>query len=57
MGSVGQPIGPVTFDPVKSSVPERSQWFHIISEQRQTDRKHPQSSDRQKPKNAADREQ
>jgi hypothetical protein len=57
MGSLCQPIGPMTFDPIERSAPERSQWFHIIGEQRQTDRKHPQSRDRQKPENAADREQ
>jgi hypothetical protein len=45
------------FDPIKSSAPNRSQWRHIIGEQRQTDGKHPQSGDWQKPENAANRKQ
>jgi hypothetical protein len=53
---MSQPIWSMTFDPIQSSAPERSQRRHVIGEQRQTDRKHPQSGDRQKPKHAANRE-
>jgi hypothetical protein len=54
---MSQPIWSMMFDPIQSSGPERSQWLHVISEQRQADRKHPQSRDREKPKNAANRQQ
>jgi hypothetical protein len=47
----------MTFDPIKSSASERSQWFHIFGEQRQTEWKHPQSGNRQKPENPANSEQ
>jgi len=57
MGSVSQPIRSMTFDPIKSSTPERSQRRHVFGEQRQTDWEHPQSGDRQKPEYAATCEQ
>jgi hypothetical protein len=56
-GSISQPIRSTTFDPIKCSTPERSQWRHVLGEQHQTDWKHPQSGDRQKPQHAASCEQ
>jgi hypothetical protein len=53
---MSQPIWSMTFDPIKCSAPQRSQWLHVVGEQNQTDWKHPQSGHRQKPKNAANRE-
>jgi hypothetical protein len=54
---MSQPIWPMTFDPIQTSAPQRSQRRHVIGEQRQTDWKHPQSGDWQKPQNAANCEQ
>jgi hypothetical protein len=56
-GSMSQPMRSVMFDPIQNSGPERSQGPHVIGEQRQADRKHPQSRNRQKPKNAANGQQ
>jgi hypothetical protein len=50
---MSQPIRSVTFDPIQSSGSKRSQEPKVVGEQRQADRQHPQSGDRQKPKNAA----
>jgi hypothetical protein len=57
MGAMRQPIRSMTFDPIKCSTPERSQWRHVLGEQRQADWKHPQSGDRQKPEYATGCEQ
>jgi hypothetical protein len=56
-GSISQPIWSVMFDPIQSSGPEGSQGLHVIGQQRQADWKHPQPSDRQKPKSAANCQQ
>jgi hypothetical protein len=57
MGSLSQPIRSMTLDPIESAAAERTQWPHVIGEQRQTDWKHPQSDNRQEPENTANCEQ
>src|SRR6185437_8597891 len=52
--SVRQPTRPATFDPIQSAGSQRTQGPAVLGEQRQTDRQHPQSEDRQKPKQAAE---
>src|SRR5215469_9513878 len=56
-GPISQPIWSVMFDPIQSPGPEGSQGLHVVGEQRQADRQHPQASDRQKPKSAANGQQ
>jgi hypothetical protein len=51
-----QPIWSMPLDPIERAAAERPQWLHVVGEQRQTDWKHPQSGNRQKPENAANRE-
>jgi hypothetical protein len=45
------------FDPIQHSGSQRSQETNVISEQRQADWQHPQSRDRQKPKNSTNGQQ
>jgi hypothetical protein len=52
-----QPLRTVTFDPVENSRAQRSQQRHIVGEEHEADWKHPQSGDRQKPKNPTERQQ
>jgi len=45
------------FDPIGNSASARPQQLHIVGEGCQTDWKHPESTDRQEPKNSAKRQQ
>jgi len=54
---MAQPIGMATFDPIQNSGPERPQRRHIIGEECQADRKHPESQDRQEAEQPAKRQQ
>jgi hypothetical protein len=47
----------VMLDPLQDAGSERPQELYIIGEECQADWKHPESQDRQEPKNAANRQQ